>query len=124
MITELEEFLELNENDQKIVIEAYRHRKLLKQELSLLLDHRKALDKNIEDLQKQLGTHASTCEHPVLTGKYGANTGNWSSTDDSYWVDFFCPNCGKRWTEDQDEVKVDRKDMQMKSKEGFTFTKI
>ena len=59
-----------------------------------------------------------------LTGKYGANTGNWCSGDDSYWVDFDCPLCGKHWTEDQDEVWYDREGRVMRTKDGILFTKV
>lgn len=44
------------------------------------------------------------CEHPNRLVKYGANTGNWCASDDSYWIDIFCPDCEKMWTVDQDFI--------------------
>lgn len=58
------------------------------------------------------------CVHEGLLGKYGSNTGNYCRQDDSYWVDFMCPNCGKHWTEDQEDVGL------LTSKEGFGFSKV
>lgn len=42
-----------------------------------------------------------TCAHPNATKKYGGDTGNWDRSQDSYWIDFSCPDCRKRWREDQ-----------------------
>lgn len=36
------------------------------------------------------------CEHPLYTAKYGGDSGNWCSSDDSYWVDLHCPDCDWR----------------------------
>lgn len=58
------------------------------------------------------------CVHEGLLGKYGANTGNYCKQDDSYWVEFMCPNCGKYWSEDQEDVGLSI------SKEGFKFLKV
>jgi len=54
--------------------------------------------KMIEDELKQL---QEECEHPNATYKYRADTGNWSRVDDTYWIEWRCPDCKKRWTTDQ-----------------------
>ena len=41
------------------------------------------------------------CTHPNVTKKYDGSTCNWDPNDDCYWIEFKCPDCGKRWTEDQ-----------------------
>lgn len=41
------------------------------------------------------------CQHPNASKKYGSDTGNWDRGQDSYWIDYNCPDCGKRWQEDQ-----------------------
>jgi hypothetical protein len=43
----------------------------------------------------------STCTHPNVVQKHGGNTGNYDPSSDCYWIDFTCPDCDKRWTEDQ-----------------------
>lgn len=70
-----------------------------------------AIRKEIDDIQ-------NACTHEGLLGAYGANTGNYCKQDDSYWVTFLCPECGERWTEDQEEVGY------QSSKKGFKFTKV
>lgn len=69
----------------------------------------------IEELYKEIKEVQAVCTHKGLVGKYGADTGNYCSQDDSYWVDFTCPECGKKWTETQKEVRYQT------SKEGFKF---
>jgi hypothetical protein len=41
------------------------------------------------------------CQHPNASKKYCANTGNYDPTADSYWIEFKCLDCHKRWIEDQ-----------------------
>lgn len=54
------------------------------------------LNSIIHDARMMIKAVQEECEHPLYTAKYGGNTGNWSSSDDSYWVDFHCPDC--EWT--------------------------
>jgi len=42
-----------------------------------------------------------SCKHPDVAKKPGSNAGNYDPAADYYWVDCNCPDCGKRWTEDQ-----------------------
>lgn len=41
------------------------------------------------------------CQHPFADKKYRSDTGNWDRSQDSYWIEFKCPDCGRRWIEDQ-----------------------
>lgn len=41
------------------------------------------------------------CSHPNATKEYKADTGNYSKSDDRYWIDYSCPDCGKHWSKDQ-----------------------
>lgn len=75
----------------------------------------------IQKAQSKIRELQQACTHNGLRGKYGANTGNWCSGDDSYWIDFECPECGKRWREDKDEQQYFR-DVN-KTKEGFIWEK-
>jgi hypothetical protein len=43
----------------------------------------------------------SICTHPNATKKYSSNTGNWDRGQDSYWIDWHCLDCDKRWSTDQ-----------------------
>lgn len=63
------------------------------------------LDK-ITKLGNQLTELQSLCLHTDVTKKYGGDTGNYDPSQDSYWIDWHCPDCGKRWTTDQDRENV------------------
>lgn len=43
----------------------------------------------------------AACSHVNVSKKHCADTGNWDSYDDSYWIEYRCPDCGKFWSEDQ-----------------------
>lgn len=60
------------------------------------------------------------CLHVNLRGEYMKPV----FRDDSYWVDFVCPDCGKRWTEDQADVRFDQAERTTVTKEGFSFIKV
>jgi len=45
------------------------------------------------------------CPHEDLYGKYESNTGNWCSSDDSYWLHLKCNDCGKIWCIDADQLE-------------------
>ena len=49
---------------------------------------------NIRDLKNE-------CTHPRTFKAANSNTGNWSKSDDYYWYDCSCPDCGYNWTETQ-----------------------
>lgn len=40
------------------------------------------------------------CDHADVTRVYKSNTGNWCPQDDSYWTEFTCNTCGKKWHKD------------------------
>jgi hypothetical protein len=55
----------------------------------------------IEKLAEQLKQLQDLCQHTNVEKKYGANTGNYDPSADSYWIDWKCPDCNKRWRTDQ-----------------------
>lgn len=59
------------------------------------------IDRKEEKLAQERATLQAECTHPNVVKKYDANTGNYDPTADSYWIDFTCPDCRKRWREDQ-----------------------
>lgn len=52
------------------------------------------LDECYKDLQQ-------ICTHPNKISKRDSSTGNWDRNDDCYWIKNHCPDCDKRWYEDQ-----------------------
>jgi hypothetical protein len=63
---------------------------------------REQIEKHLKRWQAGLGGLQDMCPHFNATHKNGANTGNWDRSDDCYWTDHVCPDCGKHWTTDQD----------------------
>lgn len=51
-----------------------------------------------DDAEKEL---RSLCKHPNASKKYCGDTGNWDRSQDSYWIEYKCPDCNKFWTVDQ-----------------------
>lgn len=41
------------------------------------------------------------CTHINASKKYCGDTGNWDRNADSYWIEYKCSDCNKRWREDQ-----------------------
>ena len=61
-----------------------------------------------EDIQYIIDTNHNSlkmlqdkCTHPDVTKEYKSNTGNYDPSADSYWINLHCPDCDKRWREDQ-----------------------
>lgn len=61
-----------------------------------------------EDIQAQIAsfyleidTLREKCTHPNAKKEPKSDTGNWDRSQDSYWKECVCPDCGKRWNEDQ-----------------------
>lgn len=64
-----------------------------------IIEKRQAIEQIQSDAHSLLEALRAECAHENYTAKYGGNTGNWSESDDSYWVDFHCPECGWSKTE-------------------------
>ena len=62
----------------------------------------------IEVLQEELNTQIKilqeNCDHQGdLTYEYQGSSDGWSRSDDDYWIDWHCNDCGKRWTTSQED---------------------
>jgi hypothetical protein len=61
-----------------------------------------------EELQAKIAVHykeidalREKCTHPNAKKENKADTGNYDRSQDSYWKECVCPDCGKRWMEEQ-----------------------
>lgn len=61
--------------------------------------HKKKLAKHYKAIQEIQAACPNPAEH--LTVKYGADTGNYDPSCDSYWGDYDCHYCGKSWRGEQ-----------------------
>jgi hypothetical protein len=74
----------------------------LEQKVQRAIREKRASIQGIIDISnKDLLELQAQCTHPSATKTPKSNTGNWDRSQDAYWYDFSCPDCGKRWSEDQ-----------------------
>jgi DNA repair exonuclease SbcCD ATPase subunit len=62
---------------------------------------REALRRNKEEaiqLHRQMEAFQSKCNHTQVYGKLSSDTGNYDRTQDDYWIDAICPECGRYFT--------------------------
>ena len=62
---------------------------------SMSIGELKELQDNIET---ELLSRQKECKHKRIVYDYGANTGNYSPSDDCYWVTVECLDCGHSTT--------------------------
>jgi len=60
-----------------------------------------SIDRQEEKLARELSKLQLVCSHPNAKKEYRSNTGNYDPSADSYWIDFQCPDCRKKWWEAQ-----------------------
>lgn len=68
--------------------------KQIKRRLETLTKRSNAVKLEILQLQE-------SCMHVNKLGILGSNTENWCKSDDTYWVDHTCSDCGKYWRDYQ-----------------------
>lgn len=63
----------------------------------------KKLKDSISILQSKIEAKQNKCKHPkkTLTEKTGSDVGNWDRSADSWWIDYHCGVCDKKWTEEK-----------------------
>lgn len=54
----------------------------------------------IKEAESNMKMLQEICRHPKVVKTHKGNTGNWCKSDDRYWTEFDCPDCGKHWEED------------------------
>jgi len=61
------------------------------------------LQQQLAEIKIKIDSIQSECSHPkaCLTSVPNSSTGNYSPSDDVYWIDLHCGLCDKRWREDQ-----------------------
>jgi hypothetical protein len=59
--------------------------------------------KDIAELKSKLYKIQNECSHSNYKSEYGADTGNWDSNDDCYWLTVDCLDCGQHMHFDSKE---------------------
>jgi hypothetical protein len=67
----------------------------------LIRERKEDILAQLASLQIELEGVRNKCTHPNAVKQNNASTGNWDRSQDSYWKDCKCPDCGKSWREDQ-----------------------
>jgi hypothetical protein len=53
------------------------------------------------DIEGDLALLQKKCRHIHRNGVHKCDTGNWCKADDCYWMEWSCPDCGKKWRTEQ-----------------------
>lgn len=61
----------------------------------------KRLQNKRTELYQQIEEIKIICQHPEVTKKYCGSRGNYDPSCDHYWIEWACPDCGKKWNTDQ-----------------------
>ena len=69
------------------------------------------LKKELDSINDEISNRRKTCTHDRIVYQLGANTGNYSPTDDCYWVTINCMDCGNTSTHYDDTEEYKMKDV-------------
>ena len=73
--------------------------------MSTIREKREALELIIENAYNALKALRDQCNHSgELSYQYQSSSDGWSKSDDAYWMDWHCHECGNRWTTSQDDA--------------------
>lgn len=75
---------------------------LLNNTSAIFKSKKQELDNKQVKLFKELKILQDTCPHQDLTYKYEGSSGNWDKSDNIYWINWKCHDCGKAWSTSQD----------------------
>lgn len=75
--------------------------KVLVTGMNSVLRKRVRIEEKLKIWREQLSILQQECAHPNAEKIFKSDTGNWDRSQDSYWKDCRCPDCGKFWTEPQ-----------------------
>lgn len=67
---------------------------------------RQSISDKVAKLSGQLWDLQAACSHPDVTKQYRGDTGNYDPSQDSYWINWHCSDCDKRWTTPQDRENL------------------
>lgn len=74
-------------------------------EIEAVIRRRKQIENKLGEYYEKLRVLQDKCPHHSLEYKNKGSTGSWDR-DDSYWTEWFCPDCDMRWSTDQSyEIK-------------------
>ena len=63
---------------------------------------RQDIEMKISALEEALVELKNICKHKNAYKIAKGDSGNWCSSDDYYWYEFHCEDCGKNWSAEQE----------------------
>lgn len=67
------------------------------------------LQLRLERIQNELEMLKTICKHTQhLTYKDRGDTGNYDPSDNSYWREWYCHECGAQWITEQSREELDK----------------
>lgn len=64
-------------------------------------ENRESIQRHIDKANADMLELREQCMHPNVKKENKANTGDYDPSANHYWRDCACPDCGRRWMEDQ-----------------------
>lgn len=61
----------------------------------------KRLHEKAAAITDALEAEQQACGHPFLQKRNRGSTGNYDPSSDSYWAEYYCDVCDKRWVDEQ-----------------------
>jgi hypothetical protein len=66
---------------------------------------RRRLEASISKASQALSELQKECNHSGdLTYKFNGSSGNYDRSQDSYWIEWKCNDCGERWNTTQENI--------------------
>lgn len=69
-------------------------------EMNIFAHEREYIDKHLLHWYDRRRLLRAKCPHTNVKKEHKSGGGGWS-TQETYWINFNCPDCGRFWTEDQ-----------------------
>lgn len=66
-----------------------------------IMSKRQKIQRRIEKANADLKNLQNECPHENVIKNQRGSTGNYDPSDDCFWIEYSCPDCGKRWIEDK-----------------------
>lgn len=71
----------------------------LQEQHEAIKKEREIIEENLFQYRKRLKDLQESCPHPNLSFVNKCDVGNYDPSSDCYWTEYYCPSCGKAWSE-------------------------
>lgn len=89
----IKQFFALSTEDQEQLVRAYRKREQILLRMKLWKEESDALNIELQDIR-------SKCTHPLVNEHKQWDSDEYGKMLSNGWLDYTCPDCGIKWTEE------------------------